>query len=745
MGIFDDLSKRRDQLIAESQQKGKKKSPDVAKQKPGVDPKLGERGKKSADHVKKRTKLAQKLRSDGEQVINGWLNNNPKGKEKILKVSPRYVALKEIADIKDRHEVFMMLGLIEKFFGGVDESWRVYNKAKKGNKVNVTQIRKYFTRERCLGKLGFYWGTREVRWDPDHDFSMGTKDHVESCGNWKTKLIYGMPSDIRVWVEGWWAHDVETSKEKTGRPFINDKGKYFKRDVLPLLRKGGWGDEWLGENLAEASKYIPKELYGKRKAPSPDYRDSGITDPEEEEKVLKAVQSLNTGAEIYSSKAKRDIVNWFKGKDNKWVSLDKTILPKMGFLLGENVGNYKYYKKDNRIYFVRIDGAHGITDKNFGGYIDIKDGKLDSKINYQTQAGIKALLKKEVVDKMSAEELKTAKQKTEAETSKTPSREAMLAQTKDNYVRVFNKYKARNKVVKHSQLQAQFYDKYEKALKDDLVKRGKKTEDDATKYAAIRVEEVKKALKAELAKGTVAEAIKENNEVKLKINMDSQGKMSVELDDKNLAKKLKEAGKAALDKGADIKSLAEEQYKAFMDKTGFIGRFADKIFNFKKMIFEYLKTGKKGWALTFAGMLFGAEVSRRALGSRSITGLAQIEALSKKNDGVIKKRLRIKDKLKLKGYKIVIPKGKGISPGDKMKVSLKGIAKPVEADPGKAPKEKPKEATGFIGSIFGGIGSSFRRTARTINMYTDHEITIANNTEIPAKTYIPKGAKIVKV
>lgn len=718
-------------------------STEVPTRTPGAAPKLGERQKKSTDLVKKKTELAKKLKGNKEKLYLTWKNNNPKGKEKFEKEDVKLLALREISDGATRKDVYLMLALIQSYWKEINVN-DLYASCWEGGKFKIDKLIAIFRTDEAKRRLGFYYGTRTITWytKPNWGYYLNKDKKRWERTSFVTREIFSS-NTTTVTLTGWWTHD-EGDKNNNRV----EGGKDFYKDAIHKIK----GDEWAGETLFKSLKHIKKEMTipkGKE-----GYNDSGLS-PQKEAKLVKFLTDEEKNVrETSPETAKAEVLKYLKQFPKRWVDLDSKIANKLSFSYGINASLYQYrYEPDrNKIFFIRFDGAPIKKDWGMGGYIDIKDGELGARKG-MNETQFKPFLKKELLDHMSVESINSELNLMQAKTETKPSNEALLEASKDRLVAVYRKYKSKLKNVPYSKLDTDFYDKLENWLKQDLInKKRARSAEEAAKYASARIAKLKEQISAKLSKDGLKEFFDKNIDEVISINVISDTAVSVGARAKKKWNKFKEgvssAAKAAAKAGSDIGSIAKEQYKAFMGKLGFFGTFLDKIFNFKDKIFEYIKTGKKDWGLSIAGFLFGAEISRRALNSTSITSMKEIEMLAKKNGGVTKNGMRIKESVKLKGYKIVIPKGKGIKPGSTFKVALKGVQGKVDADPSKATTVKPKQtaASGILGGIFGGIGSIFGRGrgGKKENLFKDHEIIIAQNTEITAKTYIPKGAKIIK-
>lgn len=713
-------------------------------QTPGVNTRLSATQKKSADRLKAKKGVAQKLKGDKEKVWKAWLDNNPKGTEKMHEDDPKYLALKHISDARDKERAFILLGIIQKSFGGKKVALDLYKNAWKNGKFDIDVIRAHFSKDKCKdsqSSVGFYYGTRTFK--------------VVFTSMWGANKT----NPVKYKLTGWWAWD--SGEDNVNSITVPGRKNTFKKWASKNLGGKGYGDEFVGKDILDAlsnnKKGLHKELQKKVNIMKlkPDERDSNL-DPQREEDVITELDRLKKiPVGVYPSKSRREILIWFKKNQNKWTSLDKSIAGTMTYLFGAGSGlfKYRYVPAKKKIYFMRIDNAPLKPGWAKFGYINVKDGKLDGKWNGLKEAAFKTMISKEVLDDLSVSAVKTEIQKHEAETAKAPSKEALLAATKGRLKSI-----VKRKSMKYSALNSDYYSKIEKKLKEKLVKEGK-TDANATRFAAARIEQFKKDIAAYFD-GNIAfkEKLDANPDKVITIEIDSKDKVNITSRDKKI-NKLKGALGAAGGTINNMKGSVDEMYKKVMNSTigSLLGSFGSMVgIDVKKDVAEYLKTGKKSIILTILAFFSGGALSRRMLGARSITNLSQLQQLAKKNRGVLRSKLRIKTGQELKGLRVEIPKGKGIIPGGKFRVKVEGLMGMQEVSPAKAKaaakaKGKGKKKSGFMGVAGGlmekisGIFGGMRKSNETGPLFENAKITIKENTKIPPGTYIPKGAKIVTV
>lgn len=704
------------------------------------------KGKKSIEEVAK--KYIAVLGTEKDKLFNSWVENNPNGKIKPIEDDPKYMAMREIADEKDRAEVFMMLGLIEKHLGGKEVALRILQKNKTKSKVNIEGIRKFFTRKRTIYKLGFWYGTRIIKWDPDHSLWVSSAFHEKSIGKLKYVEVGGtLQMDYyKIAVKGWWAHDTN---DKNSNNFIDDIGKHFQKHVLgKTLRGGGYGDEWLGFNLVDSLQHIRGELYPEKTKLKPGQRDSGLN-PAEEDAVLDSLKKLESeSSNIYKQKIQKELLAWFKEEaKNKWVPLNKKIIGKMGFVYGPTTGNYlyRYVPSQKRVYAIAIQGTKVDPAYGYGSYIEIKDNKLGTwkgtkeakKSAAKAKAAAENMLKTQVLDKLSDKERKKELALHRVETKKGTKKEKLTV-TKGWLVYIKSVIP---RTVNHDRLKEEYLDKVHAKFKNYLIKNKKHSKDLAEELTILRVEFLENQINSKIEEDEVLQkALEEKPEMKLEIRIDSKDEVIVKpaREERVLYNKHKaeiERAEAAL---TSPKSVIQSTYEKLEKKVKkWFGPLApavmwilDAFFNIKEKITKLI-SGKGGRLTGVVLGALGVKTGKEILGSKSMTQRLFDKILKgKRKRKTLKRKMFFATDVKLKYAKIVIPKGKGIRPGSEFDVWLRGVGK-VRTYTRKAKKKKLS-----IAMFFG---------KKEKYMFKDNEITIKKGTTIPKDTVIPKGARIVRV
>ena len=289
-------------------------------------------------------------------------NNNPKGKEKATPDDPQALALTEIANKKHAREASILLGLIKKYWNE-EVALKFYNKCWKGRYFNLVKLRQFLNKKNARDKLGFYYGTRKITWKPVKPW--GNLNAI----NWFTKRQKTFN------VTGWW---IKNNRQKQSN-FVNSHLPTEKFDKA--LRRGLQGDQFITfkRSLLDALPKIQYVLYN-NKLPGNYLRRSknfhiGIRDP----MLLHIeIEEFEKESKIDKKKVKKDLVKELSETHNSsWGWLLSYQLAKMNQIFGRNCGSYKYFysKKDNRIYFIKLQGAK-VDPKHFGGYITIKNNAV---------------------------------------------------------------------------------------------------------------------------------------------------------------------------------------------------------------------------------------------------------------------------------------------------------------------------------------------------------------------------------
>jgi hypothetical protein len=527
--------------------------------------------------------------------------------------------------------------------------------------------------------------------------------------------------------QGWFTYDATPAKKVT-----------FGRNI------SAGDDEYSGTaSISEAYDHIKGEF-----TPKGSSNDSSLSTDEEKE-ILAVFEEEETGMVAKKDKPeekvksefmpgnegafRKRLVTWAtdKAKD-KWVSLDEVNM--MNAMYGPGVGNflYRYDEKNNRIYFI---GIKGTADANNSGYIIIKEQGADLTRNFFSNGaeGLNDTLLKDMdSNQIITESMGEATKRGETLEG---SQDAITTVTQ---TALFEIHKKEERFVKYSDLKTGYLDKLEGPLKEDFIKK-RYSELKAVEIAGLAMKELQTRIDKEIqANPELTSAIKPENDFVLKLSLSKDGKVTVELKTVEDKKKIKEliGDDKKLAKGADLDKMIDQKSEELTKKLGPLGMFLKwfKV-DLKSDVADFYKTGKKSLFLTIAGLFTSVEIGRRVLIGKSIESTKDVEKLAGKNGGVLEKDHSIKGKdYKLEGYKITIPKGKGIKPGASFSVEIDKEVVSV------GPEEKKEEKKGKVSwSSFSSKSSSDGFVSK------DKEIIIPVNTVIPEKTTLPKGAKIEKI
>jgi hypothetical protein len=714
------------------------------KSPPSVDSKLESQRKKTGEALKKKQEkleAAKRYKSKREELYHHWIENNPKGKIEAIEDSPKYTAMNEIADPFLRKEAFLMLSLIEKHWGK-DEAWKQYNKCWEGGSFYIKRLSDFFSKKNAGKKLGFYFATRTIKWRPDLSWQerneaalQSLPDNVKTLRNhWYNATPTGV--EVTEKVTGWWTVDFNTEK----KDYIKG-GKDFEK-----VRKNRLvGDEWAGKYLFKALPEIRKELSTPKGKPG--YNDSGLTPAQEKARLEDLDEYEKTVRTLSKDQAKKDVYTWFKKQPhNKWIQPDKEIIGKLNYLYGKGCGKYLYrYSPDNKkIYVIKIEGEIIPEEWGTGGYIDIKEGKVDMWQDYKNS---EEFFKSEVIDKMTPEQV---------EKELAMYRAAAGKETKSDKEKltsgIIAKLKKIPSAVEYSKLKSGYIALIQKKLEKYFKNKKKYSEKKASELARYRAEKTEEAIRKQIEAEDMNEILEENPDTKLKIRIDSNDQPKVEIADRKQRKKWLEQAKQAAEEGImTAENLAGRVKTELSKKMGPMWtKLLDWIFNFNKQATE-------GFSTTFklvVGLFGGGGVlalSSSMVGAKKIEQ-AELDKIIKpgNKEQKIKRKRYVKNGLKLnkpgKERKVIIPRGLGIVPGGKMYARLDGKTKTL-TEKGERKEKEHKEKSGkknlFKGAGFFSLLLGGGKEEKGGFNYTDKEIEI--DREIPAGTVLPKGAKIVRV
>ena len=645
-----------------------------------------------------------------EALINYWVANNPDSKIKATEESPKYLAMKEIRDSLIKKEVFILIGIIEKYWNR-KEALDAYKNSWVGGTFKTAKLYEFFSKDNSRDKVGFYFGTRKITWEPERSFT--TKARPDNWFRDKKKTFS---------VKGWW---VKNEEQKDVNTF---EGETDFKKVLEKLK----GDKWAGaDTFLKGLSKITSNLEGVSNKTGIPTSDAA--------KLKKFISDCETESRsMENTKVKKEIIDWFKAKPHdKWTALTPNIAGRMVFLYGEGCGNYmyRYSAKQKRIYIIRIDGEK-VEDKYYGGYIDLKKDEMqewNSLDEKNTKRMFDDLGDKMTQDQVSAElvdyRLKDEKPQAIPESQK-------LIRTKGLAAAVMA-----SQSVEYENLQKNYLDKLTEKLKAELVKRGM-NEEKALDIAKLRTDEVKKEIEARIEEDSaIKEALDKNPKAKIEIKINENDEVSIKLTDVKLLQRIKAKLKAAEDAKTSpdaihknaMAQLEKKVEKIFGPATPVVMWILDKVFKLKDGV-KKIATGGKSLGASILTTLLGVKVGKDMIGAKKLSE-SDFEKMPPKNkkDLTLDKKIVFGCDVTLKNKKIVIPKGKGIKAGGKIKLKLDNRFE-VGFDPNKGTSTSKFD--------FKNLMAKFKKSE---NAYKDNEITIMPDTVVPKDTIIPKGARIERV
>lgn len=678
----------------------------------------------------------------GDEVLKTWLDT----KGEVVEDDIKYLALRQLNYKRDAKEAFVLLGLIEEFWGR-KEAIKQFNKFNPptSKTYNMEKLRAFFTRGSTLGRLGFWYGTRKIKWDPEATVKTWTAEHFESTIEYdkseEVKTWVQTFKYFNVWVTGWWAHDTDDSNENN---FVDDKGQHFEKDVLgKILKGGGYGDEWLGRNILEATNRIRYEL----KAKPVNEVDSGLGSSTNEKKVIDFFNDLITKLDISYGTAREKLYEWFsKNAENEWVSLPKEKAGLMNYLYGKGWGKnlFRYVPEQKKVYWLIMKNAENPHNHYESGYIKVKNKRLESWQAFSRRT-YKKDLKEKLIEKMPKKQLKKEAMGYKIKHEKVLTKEIALLATKGICVKL-SKFSS-NKEVVYEDL-----GEYLRNFEDALARYIAKTKKDISKERARELaiyrreyieEEINKKIKDD---NLLLELLDEDPEEKIVININSKDKVRVKAKNRkkyrNFLKEKQQELEGVVTKAKDLVSGA---YAKLEDRVGPIFAWIlDKILGIKKGLKKIYEGGSSFFTKILYGVLGlgGTLAAKATIGARKVTQEV-MDAMGKYGKKVkrLARKMYFDMKVKLNGKKIVIPRGLGIKPGKSFQVEIKGKGK-TTISPVK--EEKKVEKKGKEGK-FNILGLLFKRKKKTEEfVMKDKRIVIPEGTEIPKGTIIPRGAKVIR-
>ena len=656
---------------------------------------------KTLQGIRDKEEAPKRLRENRGKLYDAWLAKKPSETKEAPEDSPAYLALKNVPGINGK-EAYILLSIIIKNdkLGGMKKANEIYAGSFDGPRFNIDKFRAFFTRDFGHGQLGFYYGKSKM-------LKTVEKSKWEKVKNWSTK-----PDKVVVEATGWWAIDIDSDHDD-----FSGETSFLK--ALPKIKKE--------LDVADEKK--------------DGYCDSSLT--REAEKAMSTV--LTSLAEIARDASSevfgKEALAWLKQQaNNKWAVLDEDTVGKMGFVFGAGCGIYQYRVEKDRVYALRIPGSSIPQGKKEAGYIEIKNGKLDTKWHNIDPND----LKKDVLDNMEAVavEKELGVYKIESGQPLTPADE--LAVT-SGFVSEFSGLPDK---VKYSDLETGYLSVVQKKLAEKL-KADPKLKDRAEALARTRVEDLKKKIQDAIRKDDALKTATNidndpnnkdaNQNVNLSFKVDSNDEVKVDFFKPGTKSKFRELADKAKDEAEGAGKVARETMgkveKALKKVFGPLAGLIMKVFPKLGEGIKDLASGVNSKASRTAGIitgLLGITVVKGVMGADKMDQRA-LDATIKEgtNEHTLKKTV-LSGEVTLNGKKIVIPSGKGIIPGGKFNVTAKKSNGEVKTEEvGGKPAKR-----GFFG--FGGGGGHEE-------VLKDDEITIEAGTKIPKDTIIPAGAKVIKV
>lgn len=643
-------------------------TPPRAPETPSVGAGIERRQEKATQHVEQTKQAAEALKKKKDDLFKMWQENDPKGKIEVVEDDPKMVVFSDIKDPTRAKEAYLLMSLIENFWPdeGGINKAMTLYKEAKGSRKKAN----------------------DIDFTPfEHFFRKG-----EHSGS---------------------------STERLGFYFWKEKNKWYTYDKDPKSDDEPMGDTY----LLKCIDNIGKEFA------DPKNKDSGLAE-EDEKKVLEFLKKSKQEGDKYNDekyKGKgKEIVKWFQSKaTDKWASLDKDTARVMNVLFGAGVGKYLYrYSPDQKkIYFIKLQSASVDSSEGVSGYIDVKEEGL-GEWKWHTDVNE---LKKQLLDSMGADKVGQELLDEKTKAGEAVKEDEAIEATKKLLVEVHGIQKPN-----YSKLGSDYVNEIEKKLKEKLKEKGY-DEAKAENVARISATELKRKVEKKINDSPELKKATSESDPALEISLDNNAEPNVNFADvkeKNdwkdkLAKAKEESEGSALDKIIDQKT---EDITKKLGPLGFILKFF-KI-DIKSDVTEYFKTGKKSIFLSIAGAISGVEIGRRVFAGKGIDKPEDLKKLAEENGGVLKADHEFKKDVTISGYKITIPKGKGIKPGKDFKAS--GVEIKTEEE---KKAEKPKFS--FL--------SLFSSKSKKEFVMEDTEIVIAPGDTVPEKTVIPKEAKIEKV
>lgn len=659
---------------------GAERAPQAPPQSP--DQKTAKLDQRVQQNLDTKKAAAERLKKDKGELLDKWKHNNKEKAIEAIDDDPKTVALKSISNPRRAREAYLLISLME-------ETW-----GKEGLK-KAKEFLKLGLQAKPGADIDFKWFNEFFSWEKYKD---GT--YRQYNVPYKLGFYYHLSN------HNWWTIDVV--KEKKGDEKDEDSGHTYLLDAIGHIDKEFNQDRGKGMN------------------------DSGLTDEQQTKRLKVLKDGFEQSAKLLENQESglgKKTIDWFKkNADGQWKPLPKEMIGSFNVAIGIGVGKYlyRYDESQKRIYTILIEGQKPDPKLGIGGYMKIENDKIGKWNSFDDFNKFKM----ELIDKMEAEQVERELGREKLQAGETVSKDEMLMQTAG----MLNKIKGLSEASPTFHDLNKYYDDI-KAKLEPAVKKEKGITKNLDAIIKARVDEVKKLVEAAIAKDEdLQEAEKKHPEEKLRIRIDSDDKVTVEFSNPLKRKALREARSKVKDAETSVEGITESKMKEVREKMkkgilgsltqiplfgGFIKGYIEKFF--KDGIPKLLR-GESAPITTMLLGIAGVSITPALLGAKKydskkfeglLAGLFKNDQMKEVDH---KKKFTLTEAHKLKGYSIVIPKGKGVT-------LKKGAV--LEADGGPLKGEGPKKK-----------GKMPWASSEEHEVGKDQEIVIKDGTTIPAGTII---------
>ncbi len=633
--------------------------------------------KRSQQKIDAKRKAAENLKDNKKELLKRWKENNPEKKVEAIEDDPKTVAIERITDSLKAKETYLLISLMEEYFGDKGEKLAKKFLAKglkqsKSGDINLKYFREFFSWKGYEGKYRSFNVPRKLGFYYLDQYMLG----------WTTvdRISVGPKSD--------------KDDEPSGERYLVNALYHIKAQYNQDTKDNDMG-------LSEAQ--LKKGLKF--------FKDK----PEEFENLMKKKES-GLG---------KDTIKWFKEKANEhWEPLTEKMAAALNVVIGKGVGKYLYRYNENqkRIYAILIQGQEPEPDLGVGGYMEIKDDKIGSWNKFEDYNKFKT----EYIDDMEADKVSAEVGKEKSEAGEEITKEQKLKQTAGMISTI--------KGIKEGHPTFHDLDDYYEDIKTKLKKELKEKKGITKNLDSIvqaRVDDIKSKVDSAIESDeALKEAGEKDKSTKLEIRVNSNDEVTVKFDKPAGREKWRKLAEKAKEKGSDVGALAKkarsqlnEKVKKMFGKGAPIAMwFLDKILKIDEGIKKIL-SGKSAPITAFALGALGISVTPALVGARKYNSKKFDKLLSglfkddKEKEAKYKKKVTLTQDYKLSGYSITIPKGEGIILKSGKKLQIKG---------GELVGKKEKKKGLFSGG------------EEVAELGKDQEIVIEDGTTIPDGTIIKK-------